>query len=362
MNNKNDNKPSLVSSTKEGNKIKIALPSLCSYDDEEDEDEKELAKSNLKNLNPTPIPANQSGFKRSGLLSMLPPPKSKSNPFLKNETPASNTTAASTLSKETSAPNKSVSTSDASKLIPRTIQKPAAAQIPTVKAPAPKVPAAITSLVNVYGYDDDEDEDDDEDYSAAKKLKTVDDEDTDYFSTKQNNEKFEIQPTTSKKKCFEEDDEEKQDETEENLEQDDEEEDENDNNPDDDPEPQFDYGGQDEQNTHQIIGNPSYGKLELDKDALQKLGGRKGMKMPEGIQITDVSARDIVGDNKSELMKQITNEYKPSANKDYFGSGSRRTHHISYLAHVARERDQELKNAWAQSKFNKQQARQKYGF
>lgn len=69
-----------------------------------------------------------------------------------------------------------------------------------------------------------------------------------------------------------------------------------------------------------------------------------------------------MGDNKAELMKQITSDYKPPSNKDYFGSSSRKTHQITYLAKVAVERDQELKNTWAQSKFNRQQAKQRYGF
>ena len=33
-----------------------------------------------------------------------------------------------------------------------------------------------------------------------------------------------------------------------------------------------------------------------------------------------------------------------------------------FLSYVAKEREQELKETWAQGKFNKSQARQKYGF
>lgn len=101
----------------------------------------------------------------------------------------------------------------------------------------------------------------------------------------------------------------------------------------------------------------------FDQEALIALCGSHGKKSKlDSIQITDVRANDIVGNNKAELMKQITSDYRPPSNKDYFGSGSRRTHQITYLAKVAVERDQELKNEWAQNKFNKTQAKRKYGF
>lgn len=91
-----------------------------------------------------------------------------------------------------------------------------------------------------------------------------------------------------------------------------------------------------------------------------KLCGKKNSK--ETIELMNVKANDIMGDTKSNLMKQITKEYKPPSNRDYFGSGSKRKHQITYLAFVAKERDQELRETWAQNKFNKTQARQKYGF
>ena len=116
-----------------------------------------------------------------------------------------------------------------------------------------------------------------------------------------------------------------------------------------------------EQEFHQQIEQKIERKApELNQEALMKLCGKKHSK--EAIELMNVKANDIIGDNRSGLMKQITKEYKPATNKDYFGSGSKRTHHINYLAMVAKERDQELRESWAQNKFNKTQARQKYGF
>jgi hypothetical protein len=82
----------------------------------------------------------------------------------------------------------------------------------------------------------------------------------------------------------------------------------------------------------------------------------------EDIEFTEVSASAIVGDNQAELIKQVTSEYKPPSNKEYFTSSSKRTHHVTYLAKVALERDQELRDSWAQGKFNRKMAREKYGF
>ena len=71
---------------------------------------------------------------------------------------------------------------------------------------------------------------------------------------------------------------------------------------------------------------------------------------------------DIIGDNKAELMKNITSNYKPPSNREFFGGGSRKKHQITYLAYVAKEREEELKNTWSQSAFNKKQSRERYGF
>ena len=67
-------KPIVVA--KSDNKVKIALPSLCDYGSDDEEEIEETPK--LKNLNPS-----QTEKPRSGLLSLLPPPKSAQNPFKK---------------------------------------------------------------------------------------------------------------------------------------------------------------------------------------------------------------------------------------------------------------------------------------
>ena len=73
--------------TSNENKVKIALPSLCDYGDS-DEEEEEITNPKLKNLTPAsssttmalpgPAPSNSnSAAKKTGLLGILPPPKSQ---------------------------------------------------------------------------------------------------------------------------------------------------------------------------------------------------------------------------------------------------------------------------------------------
>ena len=102
MSLKNDEKK-VISVVKTGQKVQIGLPKLCNYDDDDDEEEEEqIAKPTLKNLNPIKTVENKKVTEkpRSGLLSMLPPPKSSQNPFLKKTpTPPNPTTFAPPVSK-----------------------------------------------------------------------------------------------------------------------------------------------------------------------------------------------------------------------------------------------------------------------
>lgn len=255
---------------KSDNKVKIALPSLCAYGSDSDEEEEIKDQPRLKNLNPE----KQETKPRSSLLSMLPPPKSAANDFRKKN--------------------------DSSQ------------------------PIFFTQDL----------------YHKAKKLK-------------QEEEPVIINPKLGSYLEYQNED----------------------------PEPFADVNEENE-NTETIKSqnNEQENKVELkeeeeevilkqaapvafDQDALVKLCGSQGKRKGiDSIELLDVGVSDIVGNNRSELVKQITSDYRPPSNKDYFSSSSRKTHHVTYLAKVAIERDQELRENWAQSKFNRQQARQKYGF
>lgn len=128
---------------------------------------------------------------------------------------------------------------------------------------------------------------------------------------------------------------------------------------DEDPEPE--YEEEEPEDKQQQFNPEEFGQPSLNQEALRQLGGKRKNQF-DNIEITDVKMNDIIGDNKSELMKNITSNYKPPSNRDFFGGSSKKKHQITYLAYVAKERDEELKNSWAQAAFNKKQSRERYGF
>jgi hypothetical protein len=298
--------------TSNENKVKIALPSLCDYGDSDEEEEEEITNPKLKNLAPSstvaagpgPGPApkhSNSTEKKSGLLGILPPPKSQL--FLKKDSTNSITNSKQPISQPF--------------LIPRTLKN-------NINS-APPVKKTSSSL-----------DEEDDNVNNMKKLKTNNTVNSFTANTKSatiyNEYKYEKDPPIK----FDD-------------EEDDEEEEEYDN---------------EEDNNHKEEINQTAINAEAkplaDQEAWMKLCGNKRKK--EEIEFIDVNAQEIVGNNRAELMKQITEEYKPGGIKDYGLGTGRKKSQITYLAFVARERDQELKAMWAQQKFAKQQAKQKYGF
>lgn len=372
-------------SVKTGNKVKIGLPSLCSYGGEEDsgdEEEKQIEKEiesnpNLKkslenayapkreggDAGPAPKPKPEaSGKKPSGLLSLLPPPKA-SMPISFLKKPAASQTQTSTPSTVSSAP-----ATTSSLLLPRTLKPPTQTAKPTSIAapsisklaetkPAPVVDQKSSSLTFLqYGYDDSDDEESEQKYlkeleeKTAKQLAEAEAvaaaATTAVKSTKSRAVVNVPKPAEATTECkFEVSAEYGED-----------------------PELEFGDDDDDDERARQSrplninTGGVALGaQPELDEEAWQKLVGGKKRKM-DSIEILDVNAKDIVGDATANLTKQITDEYRPANNRDYFSSGSKRKHQITYLAYVAKERDEELRRTWADAKYNRAQAKQKYGF
>lgn len=306
MSKADDKAKTVLPVVKSGQKVQIGLPKLCNYDDDdEDEDEEEATapKTTLRNLNP-PKPSESKVVEkpRSGLLSILPPPKSAQNPFLKK--PVESSAPAST-----SNTNEKLSSSQF--LLPRHMMG--------------KMPVKIADQETEYR-------------PMGKKSQPilappVLEEDPEPFADEKNEE------TTDNGDDYEEDDEDDEDNKEENV----------------DITPTT--------STMSSVAQSGAGQQMLDKEAMLRLCGSQGKKRKfNDFELTEVNASAIVGDNQSELLKQVTEAYRPPSNKEYFSTSSRRTHHVTYLAKVALERDQELRASWAQNKFNKRMAREKYGF
>lgn len=124
-----------------------------------------------------------------------------------------------------------------------------------------------------------------------------------------------------------------------------------------DPEPEI----EEEEEEETEYRAEEFGGPALDAEAIRQLSGKRGRnEIPDNIQTINVS--DVVDDNRRNLMKNLTSNYKPPSNRDFFVGGGKKKSHISYLAYVAKERDEELKNQWAQNAFAKQESRKRYGF
>lgn len=104
------------------------------------------------------------------------------------------------------------------------------------------------------------------------------------------------------------------------------------------------------------------GDLQLDDEALKKLCGRR---RNEDIQILDVSGDQIMPDQREWLTKQLTEEQpRHTSKRGLHGPSSqqKRKHQITYLAHIAKENELELKNQWANNRQSRKQTQSKYGF
>lgn len=273
---------------KSDNKVKIALPTLCDYGSDEDEEVDETPR--LKNLNPSKTESKT----KAGLLSILPPPKSAQNPFANKKQTEVNSSVGMTRSKQ---PN--IFADDlynkAKKLKSNEIEE----------EPKQQSRAKYEKFGSYKEYENEEDPE-----PFADEEKEVENEEYDDYNERQKQKEEEPSEETI-------------------------------------------------ENEQAKLVTPAV----FDQEALIKLCGAQGKKKGlDSIELLDVGVTDIIGNNRAELMKQITSDYRPPSNKDYFASSSRKTHHVTYLAKVAVERDQELKAQWAESKFNRQQARQKYGF
>ncbi|ESO13188.1 hypothetical protein HELRODRAFT_159819 [Helobdella robusta] len=104
----------------------------------------------------------------------------------------------------------------------------------------------------------------------------------------------------------------------------------------------------------------------LTKEQLERLQGRPNKKQESSISFIDVKISDHIGQYELDRTKNLSIEAeKVSYSKTASGvptSQQKRKHQITYLAHQAKEREFELKNQWAENRFNKRQTQSKYGF
>ncbi|KRZ57138.1 Proline-rich protein PRCC, partial [Trichinella nativa] len=91
-----------------------------------------------------------------------------------------------------------------------------------------------------------------------------------------------------------------------------------------------------------------------------------GMEMPDNIEIIDVRGDDQVGSSKQNVLRGLSLA-KPAVSIGKSDSKkpnitAKRKHQITYLAHLATEREEQLQQQWASNRQRRQDARRKYGF
>ncbi|CAL1533672.1 unnamed protein product [Lymnaea stagnalis] len=112
----------------------------------------------------------------------------------------------------------------------------------------------------------------------------------------------------------------------------------------------------------EMVTDDDLKKFMSDKE-FQKLQGKRKRGLEEAINFVDANVDDYV--DPSEVSKHLTEEteYVSHKSKDNLPTAQqRRKKQITYLAYQAKERELELKNAWAQNRLTKKQTQSKYGF
>lgn len=106
--------------------------------------------------------------------------------------------------------------------------------------------------------------------------------------------------------------------------------------------------------------------LQLNDEALQRLCGRRAKRQQEDMQLIEVSGDAIMPDPNEWLTKQMTQEQETKTHSHRKNDGpttqQRRKHQITYLAFQAKENELELKNQWSQNRMSRKQTQSKYGF
>jgi len=101
-----------------------------------------------------------------------------------------------------------------------------------------------------------------------------------------------------------------------------------------------------------------------NEEALSRLAGKAAKRREfEDMQIIDINEDQMRGDPNVWLQKAMTEEQAPAPDRKGAIKGiAKSKHQITYLAHMAKEKDWELRQEWSQARANKRASMNKYGF
>ena len=107
---------------------------------------------------------------------------------------------------------------------------------------------------------------------------------------------------------------------------------------------------------------PDQSDLTADAEAMQRLVGKNTIKQKkEEVNFIEVNQDDLKPDTREWLTKALTEEPERGPKNEIKGERKRK-HQITYLAAMAKEREHELRQAWAANSQARRAAANKYGF
>jgi len=113
------------------------------------------------------------------------------------------------------------------------------------------------------------------------------------------------------------------------------------------------------------FASAAHGSSLIDnEEAISRLAGKAAKRREfDDMKIIDINEDQMRGDPNVWLTKAMTEEQAPMPDRKAGPKGlAKSKHQITYLAHMAKERDWELRQEWSQAKANKMASMNKYGF
>lgn len=293
--------PSIIAKKSAGGKVKIMLPALSSFGEHKAK-EKPVVGAELPSARPT------------GLIGMLPKPKSETNAF---------GMAGGSGAKRSAA------------LVPDSITRPKIIVKPIVKASIPSKPDPTSILPK-----SDSENSDDEDFFSLNTDVDLPEVSASEISAMVASKSAQMNMAAKKRQQqFQSQD----------------------------PSEPIQHHQSDEAPTLSLATDcpSSSSSSAIDQQAMQALCGSRSRRGQEPINIIDISGDQVMPDRDEWMRTQLTasTEYQPRGLVDQEpGAGTKRKHQITYLAHQAKANEAELQAMWAANRHTKRQTQNKYGF
>lgn len=115
------------------------------------------------------------------------------------------------------------------------------------------------------------------------------------------------------------------------------------------------------------VPQPIYNNSKLDEEAMQQLCGVKGKRKryQEQMNVIDISSSELTNRDewlRNTLASSTEHQSKKNSSGEDLIPGSKRKHQITYLANQAIANEHELQAMWSQNRQSRRTTQNKYGF